>query len=85
MKYTFTEEQLNALIYEVMELASAGVTFEKWEAKHRDAIQTTNDFGKTIYVDSHTGEMIGDGWYFYPMEGDPFDIEDLDSIKQLTK
>lgn len=84
MKYTFTEEQLNALIYEVMELASAGVTFEKWLARHRDTIETTDYCGKTIYVDSHTGEIIGDAWYFYPIEGDPFDIEDLYTIKQLN-
>ena len=85
MTYTFTEEQLNTLIYEVMELAQQGTTFERWAAKERDTIQTTNDFGKTIYVDSHTGEIIGDGWYFYPIEGDPFDIDDLETIKQLTE
>lgn len=70
MKYTFTEEQLNTLIYEVMELASAGVTFEKWRAEER---LTMEDI------------FLQDAWYFYDVEGNAFDIDDLDSIKQLTK
>lgn len=66
MTYTFTEEQLNALIYEVMELASAGTTFEKWRAEDRN-------------------EQLEDAWYFYDEMGNAFDIEDLNTIKQLTK
>ena len=69
-KYTFTEKQLNDLIHEVMELASSGVTFEKWKAEDRLTMEDV---------------FLQDAWYFYPIEGDPFDIEDLDSIKQLSK
>jgi transcriptional antiterminator len=70
INYTFTEEQLNALIYEIMELASAGVSFECWKAEDRDFDEQLES---------------KDAWYFYPIEGDAFDIDDLDSIKQLTK
>lgn len=91
MKYTFTEEQLNALIYEVMELASAGVSFECWEAKDRhvrlliDEDNSWEEHEKPIWIDCETGETVEDAWYFYDVEGNAFDIDDLDSIKQLTK
>jgi len=83
MKYTFTEEQLNALIYEVMELASAGVSFECWEAKDRDWDEEIETEDGVKYFQGE--DEIKDAWYFYPIEGDAFDIEDLNSIKQLTK
>lgn len=89
MKYTFTEEQLNALIYEVMELASAGVSFEKWLAKDRhnvrlliDEDNSWEEHEKPIWIDCETGETVEDAWYFYPIEGDPFDIGDLINIKE---
>ena len=91
MKYTFTEEQLNALIHEIMELASAGVSFEKWLAKDRhvrlliDEDNSWEEHEKPIWIDCETGETVEDAWYFYDVEGNAFDIEDLDSIKQLTK
>lgn len=92
MKYTFTEEQLNALIYEVMELASEGVSFECWKEKDRanarlltDEDSSWEEHEKPIWIDCETGETIEDAWYFYPIEGDPFDISDLETIKQLTK
>lgn len=92
MTYTFTEEQLNDLIHEVMELASAGTTFECWKAKDRanvrlllDEDNSWEEHEKPIWIDCETGETIEDAWYFYPIEGDPFDISDLETIKQLTK
>jgi len=81
MKYTFTEEQLNALIYEVMELASAGVSFECWEAKDRDWDEEVETEDGVKYFQDE--DEIKDAWYFYPIEGDPFDIEDLYSIKLI--
>lgn len=90
MTYTFTEKQLNALIYEIMELASAGTTFECWKAKDRanvrllvDEDNSWKEHEKPIWIDCDTGETVEDAWYFYPIEGDPFDIDDLYSIKNL--
>jgi len=82
MTYTFTEEQLNNLIDEVMQLASEGVTFERWAAEDRNITDSIDENGNCF---DEFGDKVSDAWYFYPIEGDPFDIDDLYSIKQLTK
>lgn len=91
MTYTFTEEQLNNLIDEVMQLASEGVTFERWEVSERQNARLLTDMDglwekheTPIWIDENGGE-IADTWYFYPEEGDSFTIDDLDSIKQLKQ
>lgn len=89
MTYTFTTEQLNAFILEIMELAEQGTTFEKWEVSKQanarlltDVDNAWNEGEEPIWIDCDTGEEVTDSWYFYPIEGDPFDIEDLDAIKR---
>ncbi len=83
MTYTLTEKQLISLILEVIELVEEGGTFECWEAKDRDGFEVEDEEGDISYEDEW-GNPVEDAWYFYPQHGDPFCINELNSLQEIN-